>query len=432
MCQWAVMESTGSDASRDKCVALRDVQAKVPDCGDSRLSHLFKRLIPFHRSGTLALVALCVLAISTIGWTADPFAADDMPSLSGEFAVGKDGRMILLPIEMEGRVLQFLLDTGACRTGFDLSLRDTLGTTVGRQRLQTPAGITNVETFHWPKISLNGQSLKSDLNVVCVDLTDLRQASSKQIDGVLGMDILRSQRLTIDFDRGTLTFMDSLLQPRSRLGTRLALGFFESGVPYLTGSVGDIHPERFLIDTGAQGNSLNPELFDRLVEKQHLRAGGPFSSVTVAGPVQGGRGYLDHLAIGPIHHEGLRMSRVGPSSIGLRYLSRYRVTFDFPDRAVYLRTGADHAKPEPHASCGMSLRWISGNVTVESVKPTSPAARAEIQPSDVLVRIDGKSATEFDQFAMRQLLTYEPGRKVSFRLLRKGREISTELVLEED
>lgn len=432
MCQTAIKESIGTVAPRSERHALRSRWMKFTPGHHRTVTGLPKLVIPFHRTGSLLLIALSLLFTITNGIAAEPFELDKIPALSGEFTIGKEGRLILLPIEMEGRPLQFLVDTGACRTGFNLSLRESLGPMVGRQRLQTHAGITNVDTFVWPTVTLNGQSLKSDLNVVCVDLTDLSQATNKQIDGVLGMDVLRSQRMRIDFDQGILTFMESLPQPRSKFGTRLPLGFSESGVPYLTGAVGDVPTARFFIDTGAQGNSLNPELFDRLVEKQQLRSGGPFTSVTVAGMVQGGRGYLDHLTIGPIHHEGLRTSRVAPSSVGLRYLSRYRVTFDFPDRSVYLSPGEEHSKPEPHASCGMSLRWIDGKVTVESVKPASPAARAKIHPSDVLVGIDGKPATDFDQFSLRQLLTYEPGRKVAFRLFRDDQVISTELVLEED
>lgn len=365
-------------------------------------------------------------------WTCQPVHSEETRRLSGSFEIGRDGRLILLPIQMHGRTFSFLLDTGASRTGFDLSLRDELGSPVGRQRLQTHGGATSVETFSWPEITLNDQKLRSDRDVVCIDLARMRQASSLPIYGVVGMDVLKSQCVRIDFDRGVLEFLDSGTVDGSAAGTRIRLGFFGGATPYLMASPGESVAQRFLIDTGAQGNSLQPDLFDRLFRTNKIRAGSSFASMTVAGQVQGDRGYLNQLAIGSLCHEGLRMSRVGPNSLGLRFLSRYQAIFDFPNQVLYLREGAQLLKPEPHASCGMSIVWINDQITVESVKPSGAASKADLQPGDVLVEVDGKPATAFDQFSLRELMTFEAGKTVSVLIQREGREIAATMILEAD
>ena len=126
------------------------------------------------------------------------------------------------------------------------------------------------------------------------------------------------------------------------------------------------------------------------------------------------------------------MSRVNISSLGLRYFSRFQVTFDFPENAVFLQKGEHFAKAEPHATSGMTLNWIDDNIVVRSVKSGGPAEAAGIRPDDVIVRVNDKVASEYDHFSLRQLLTSEGGIKVSMKIRRGDREFSIEMALEAD
>jgi S1-C subfamily serine protease len=120
------------------------------------------------------------------------------------------------------------------------------------------------------------------------------------------------------------------------------------------------------------------------------------------------------------------------NSLGLRYFSRYVVTFDFPDACLYLRQGAHHARPEPGATSGLTLKWESAAPVVDAVRTDGPAARAGLARFDVLVGIDGKEAAEFDHFSLRELLTSEAGRRVKLRVRRGERELDFIVLLAED
>jgi len=249
---------------------------------------------------------------------------------------------------------------------------------------------------------------------------------------VIGIDLLRAVRFQIDFDEGTLRFLPSLPEAPGELGVKIPVRFLRDGPPVIAGSPGTHRRRDFVIDTGAQGNSLEAALFDGLVNDGQIRIGASFSSVTATGAFRGQRGRLEGLSIGPFEHQGLRFSRLRYNSLGLRYFSRYVVTFDFPDECLYLRKGAHHARPEPGATSGLTLKWDNAAPVVEALRTDGPASRAGLARYDVLVQIDGKEAARFDHFSLRELLTSEAGRRVNLRVSRAGRELDFVVVLAED
>jgi predicted aspartyl protease len=269
--------------------------------------------------------------------------------LHSEFKIRKDGRLILLPLKIGSRTVSCLVDTGASLSAFDISLKDALGEPRGERVVTTPAGRLRVRTYAWPEARLGDQLLESDQSVTCLELERIRQIVREPIFGVIVMDLLASVPFQVDFDRGILRFLASLPELRDELRVRIPVRFGRDGTPMRSGTIdGDVIDD-FVIDTGAQGNSLQEDLFDALFEQEHIRVGAAFESVTANGAVHGQRGRLDAISVGWLKHQGLRFSRVRYSSLGLRYFSRYVVTFDFPGECIYLRRGAHHARPEPGA-----------------------------------------------------------------------------------
>jgi hypothetical protein len=246
------------------------------------------------------------------------------------------------------------------------------------------------------------------------------------------MDVLGALRLQIDFDNGQVRFLESLPEDRGALGTQIPIEFNGDGTPFIAGLVGAATRELFLIDTGAQGNSLESARFDQLLDRGFIQLGSSFVSLTAAGEARGNRGRLSNLSVGLFSHENLRFSRTNVSSLGLRFLSRYVVTFDFPEGIAYLRNGANSTRPEPRATSGMTLHWIDGKPVVESVREGGPAETAGLKSRDGVLRINHKDAAEFDPFALRRLLTSKGGTKVPMTVLRGGHTLDVDLILAPD
>ena len=376
-----------------------------------------------------------ILLFSVFIFSVQLFAEDSNPHghlLRGEFQIGRSGRLILLPIKVDGATYSFLLDTGAIRSGFDSSMRPLLGEPRGTQVLQTFAGLKKVEVFDWPVATLGEQTLRTRTPVACVDFAELRRASNENIYGVIGMDVLRDNRILIDFDRGLLRFLERSPGSLSELGTKIPVELTHDGSPILSARITEDVAENLLVDTGAQGNSLRADLFDQLIDSDQIRLGSQFTSNTVAGQVSGNRGTLRQVTIGPFEQRDLRVSRLNISSIGLRYLSRFQIIFDFPAKSAYLKRSRDYSKPEPRATSGMTLNWVDGKITVTSIRKNGAAARAGLAPGDILVEIDGQPADTFDHFSLRQLLTSEGGKVISIQAERQNKTSRKDLVLDDD
>jgi len=394
----------------------------------SRARHLDRRIAARVLFAATALLA----GLCSIG---RPDDSRDVPTDSpiiGKFAVGKCGRPILLPITLQDASASFLLDTGASCSAIDLTLRELLGEPRGTRTLRTSVGPTRVKTYAWPQAVLGNRPLRTDSSVSCVDLSYLRRIGNVDVSGVIGMDILRNCRVLIDFDRGIVRFIDRLPEDRESLGTKIPIQFGEDGCPTISGRVARDRAENFQIDTGADTNSLRDELYDELLDRNLVVTKSSYATGTAAGDVRGERGRLHIFAIGPFTRKQMRFSRMNPSALGRQYLARFRVTFDFPGEAVYLREGEQFNQPEPRATCGLAINWVDGAVQVQGVQKDGPGEKAGIRAQDVLVRVAGKPAEEFDHFELRQLLTSVGGRKVPLTIRRAGRDIDVELTLNED
>ena len=100
-------------------------------------------------------------------------------------------------------VLQLALDTGATATMVNVGPLATVGydpsLVVGRVQVTTGSGVEYVPRIEVTRIKALGQER------VGHPVLSHTLPSSAGIDGLLGLDFLRGQRLTIDFVRGRLS-----------------------------------------------------------------------------------------------------------------------------------------------------------------------------------------------------------------------------------
>lgn len=382
-------------------------------------------------SGWVACVTLCIIGLGNAR-AAEPIALPAATPAFRQFAIGKEGRVILLPMRVGHREILCLVDTGASHCSFDISLKHALGVSRGTRTSTTPAGTVRLETFDWPEVNLGGEVLKTDRPVACLDLTEIRQATNAKIYGMLGMDVLKDRRVQIDFDRGELRFLDALSKLPENLGQRIPIELAPNNLAYLLGTIGAGKQEWFLIDTGTQEQFLAEDVFNKMRARKLIHVGGSFTNVTVGGMSEGDCGQLESFSIGPFTHQGLRFSPMKVSSLGLRYFSRFRVTFDFPGKCAYLQAGEHCSRSEQRATSGLALLWKDGEAVVHSVKKDGPGATAGLRVNDVLVKINGEDAAAFDQFSLWRILTSVPGRKVQMKIRRGDHSFDADVVLQEN
>lgn len=134
-----------------------------------------------------------------------------MPSDSVEVSfdlAGPGGAAILVPVHVNDRgPFQFVLDTGATMTCVAETLADSLQLPEQRGRAGLGASVESTGRLRLVSVdSLRvGEVRATGLSACTLDLTSLQQAGLNA-DGLLGLNFLRSFRMTLDFDRSIVRF----------------------------------------------------------------------------------------------------------------------------------------------------------------------------------------------------------------------------------
>lgn len=123
------------------------------------------------------------------------------------FPFDPHGHLIIVPARIHSgdirETVDLVLDTGATRTIVSREIAQSLGYDPARlgerARITTGSGALSVPLLRLERIDALGKSA-TNMHVLCHTLP-----SSVAIDGVLGLDFLRGERLVVDFRAGLLS-----------------------------------------------------------------------------------------------------------------------------------------------------------------------------------------------------------------------------------
>jgi hypothetical protein len=333
-----------------------------------------------------------------------PAAPPVAPVVLERFKIAKGGDLILVPVKLAGRERMFAFDTGASRTVVDRSLLNGDSTSI--ERVGTADVDIDVAMFPVPDATVGTLGFKGVDKVGGKDLTPLREVGGLPIEGILGMDFLSRHVVRVDFDNGEVCFLTSA---GPQCGTAIPLVEQDDrvGLRYVRGSVGGIEKIPFLVDTGHCGVSsggIDAETFGLLKKWKDLRIvnQGIFRGASGDAVVEDGQSGV--LAVGDIRVLRPVWTSGNQPILGLGFLSRYVVTFDFPNGVVYLRPGATAAKPDLWNGSGLHVLHKNGAPVVELIDAGSPGEKAGVKPGDVLLRVGDVRTETGSLFELRKAL----------------------------
>lgn len=93
------------------------------------------------------------------------------------------------------------------------------------------------------------------------------------------------------------------------------------------------------------------------------------------------------------------------NKIGLGYLSRYVITFDFPRMKIYLKPGKRFDEHDHFDLSGISMRRRDDAVRASSVDQGSAGETAGVRKGDVIEQIDERPAASVPLRGIRKLLS---------------------------
>lgn len=371
------------------------------------------------------IVVLMFLALLTIQTTIVAKTNPKQSNVLAEISFEKDEGAIFLPVTLEGKKYLFLLDTGASYNVYDLSLKKYMRSSLGVTNVTTSSGTANVSMFKSPDAQLGSLSLKTKEPVGCYDFLELSYVIGRRIYGMIGMSFLRKYAVKIDFDNNKIVFYKHLKKVNANGYTLFPTRYGDKQIPWLRAIVpgGRIW---FLIDTGDNSNgSLSKIIFDSLVEMNKISRMESSHVQSLNEITTNREGVLSSFSLGSFVDNDLRVSSSMQSRIGIAYLSRYSVLFDFPNSKIYLKKRKAFRK-DVICKVGVSLIRKDGKNIVYVIKKGSPAEKSGVKKSDILLAVDGKNTNKFTLYMLRRYLM-KPGQILQMKISRKGKIMKLQL-----
>jgi len=314
------------------------------------------------------------------------------------------GGVVLVPVQIEGRNLNFLLDTGSTASAIDPAEADSMGLTPqGKEEVlknfrSLQADVAEVANFKLGKSNLNRVKLAE------INLAPISASVGTPVDGVLGADILEKFTFKVNYSRAVLLVgpLDTLEPPGKTIPLRRTSGQFLIKATLIS------VPGEYVLDTGTNSTNVSWKIWQELgrtwtptnIVEGIARAGNPTSSailvclpeVTVGGVT------LRDLAIRAQKRsdEGAFSSEDLNGILGFDVLRQFEVTFDLQHDRVFLKSDPGY-KPDPYryTTVGIQIgKNGQGIYQIMSVWKDSPAAKGGIQPGDLLEAVNGEATAD--------------------------------------
>jgi hypothetical protein len=273
---------------------------------------------------------------------------------------------VVVRLTINGRGLDFALDSGAGGIVLDSEVAKEIGVKTFGRSIQTTAGPYVATQAVIPEIGIGPLTMRNTF-VECLPFNQDLDYGTK-IVGLLGFDFIANAVVNVDYDQGivTATPPDQFTAPKDgvEIGTTL-----DDGVPYVQVQVGSAIGEHFILDTGSDsvvifssfaeahpadvadeglGRSINSAVL-------FLSASGvggeiPETATQVASYRFGHVNFTDFLLMRTHGHTAFE-GEDDDGLVGYDVLRFFSVTLDYRNGEVYLQPGKIlqglQAKPAP-------------------------------------------------------------------------------------
>jgi predicted aspartyl protease len=338
------------------------------------------------------------------------------------FKITRYGDQIILPVNFNDKEYWFLLDTGSSYTIFDISFKNNLGKFQRSVKMKTPRKEVDAEIYNAPDAFLGQMNLKNCGQVVCLDIEKVGYSEGKKVSGLIGMNFLRHYLVHIDFDVDEIAFFEPVKGETLRWGQPCDITYNSGGLATIKGTVFFDIPAEFMIDTGfSSTGALKEETFKTILSQKKTDT--IMSSFnTLGGIIKEKQARITDLTLGALHYRDLIFSESDTSVLGLGFLARHRVIFDFPNKRLYLEEGKDFRKRDEMDMSGLRILRTLDKTVVHSVEVNSPAYKAGIKAGDTIIKIGPKLEYQYDIQVLRNDLMVMDASEVNVTYQRNGQQ----------
>lgn len=403
--------------------------------------------------------------------------------------------LILIPVELNGRVLTFILDSGVAETLlFSLDNNDSLLNNAEKMWLTGLGGNLSAEAFRSINNRLSiaeGQLIDVDHTIYMILNEDFNFSAhlGVPVNGLLGYQFFKDYVVGVDYRNEKIiisTTIDHFPQRTTRY-KKLALQIMNQKAYVELDVLLKSKWEKylFLLDIG---NSESLLFFPgRISDFQ-------FSSKTLKdyigkgfnGDITGIRGRIPAISLGfdtllqPIVSKvdsfSVRNLNFNKNSVGLMgygVLSRFDIIVDYPQKAFYFKPNKDFSDPFQFNMSGLTLKhdgliWKEVYMKVDltqtvygihdsligrrvyttpsqfqyqtklvpsyqivDVREGSPGAEADIREGDLLIEINGRPSYRYSLQQLYNIFSYRAGKKITILINRNGKKYRKKMILKD-
>jgi hypothetical protein len=373
-----------------------------------------------------------------------------------QFSEAKSGLVASVPFEMAGSYiivearinkttpLYFILDTGVRNTIItELHEEDDILLNFSEKKIIQGLGQGNAMNSLMSdsnSISLGKLILPNKtVYVLDEDIFGLSENNGRKINGLLGIDIIQSYVVQIDYTRQKLNFYDkdSFTPPADYDFKPLVV---ENNKMYLNMTLLDmtakIRTIKMLIDTGAQLNAWFQTVRTNAAEipdkRVHARIGQGFSGEIYGYLARIPRICIEQFCITDpivVFPDSAMIASIMRNSdrdgtIGSELLRRFDVFIDFQGKAIYFKPNRYFKTSFKYNIAGIEIKQSSQSdllYEVTHVWKDSPAEKAGVLDGDILLEINSNKSFLLNLFEIRGIMQ-EPSRTPMSLMVERNNE----------
>ena len=397
--------------------------------------------------------------------------------------------LVVIPVEVNGAELTFLLDTGVSSTiMFSLSTIDSLelnNTSLVRLRGLGEGG--SIEALKSESNIFKIGKIKDENHTVFVIFDESLNLSSRMgipIHGIIGYEFFKELVVKTNYTKKKLSYFkpEAYVDHFSKKHKKFPL-IFHTKKPYinvLTSLNGTFVESTLLIDSGSSDAIWLFDDFNQF-DNPDNKYFDDFLGEGLSGSIFGKRSKLNSLKIGVFELNNVKVAypdegafknivlfEERDGSIGGDILKRFTVIYDYPSKKVTLIKNNKFKSPFYYNMSGLSMKhegvtlvtekksrnkiksdhsnntsslkiisdvvynyYLAPRFVVSEIQKDSPSAIAGVKKGDEMISLNGKAAFKYNLSDINALFTSKAGKKIILTIIRGEKEYRFKFYLRE-
>lgn len=321
--------------------------------------------------------------------------------------------------------LDFIFDTGDGLTVLNIDRAKELGMTSGSNATTTSAeGTISGKLVKHNELAIGGAPIHN-VKVYETSLNHLEISIGRDIDGIIGYDILKNYVVSMNYDTKTIELYKPDGYAYKGNGKMMSINL-TSFIPHIAGQVtlanGEQLKGEFFVDTGAkatvdfntpfvESNNLASKVGDSYIylvsglgSKEYEHHRGKVQSFAFEGFS------FEDMPVGLSHAKsGIQNHKKVSGIIGSGVLSRFNIVYNYSQKKMYWEKGSSYGDAFTVNASGMELQLSKdkSKVLVHKVFENSPASAAGIALNAELEMVNEKMATEIGLAKLREIFAQD-------------------------